>query len=605
MHFAFTLPPLLSVSLIGALCIGAQWVAWRFRLPAIVLLSIVGLVLGPVTGALDPETLFGEHLHTLIAIAVAIILFDGGLGLRFKELKEIKRAVLQMVLIGAPLAWVLTAAACHYIGGISIPVSVVFGGILVVTGPTVILPLLRSAGLQPRTAALLKWEGIINDPIGALFAVIALQYFSSASFQQSPTTGFMHLAAAIILIMLCSWAMGKLMEQLFQRGHIPEFLKQPFVLIMVILTYAIANLIQKEGGLVAVTVLGITLANSKLPNLDEMRRFKEHLSLILVSLVFVFITATLRWEDIQAIDWRGLLFIASLLLLIRPVTVFFSMLRSGITWKEGLFVGWIAPRGIVCAAVSGLLGPELVAAGYPDGSKMIPLAFGIVFATILCHGFSLRPWGMRLGLVYEKTSGLLIVGCNLFTVALAEHLKTLDIPVIIADRNWHHLRLARQAQIPCHYGEILSEAAEYSVEMGRYKTLLAATDNPAYNQLLASRFAHEFGHEQLFQLRVEHLPQDKDKASKLAKHVPHILDNLLYDEIIEHMENGWKIKTVRITEEHPLSAHQKQYGEQMQPLLTLTDKKIAICSSDKNTPLPEHGYTLLCLIAANQCAVKE
>jgi NhaP-type Na+/H+ or K+/H+ antiporter len=582
---------LLAVSLVGSLCLTCQWIAWRFRLPAIVLLSLAGILLGPVSGILQPQALFGESMHTLISIAVAIILFDGGLGLRFKELKEMRRTVLQMVLIGAPLGWLLTSLACHYVGQISWPVSLVFGGILVVTGPTVILPLLRQARLQVRAAAVLKWEGIVNDPLGALFAVIAFEYFASPDLQHSPVMGFTYLGLRIAIISAGSFLLGKLIEWAFHRGYMPEFLKQPVVLIMVLLTYALANILQDEGGLVAVTILGITLANSDLPNLEEMRRFKEYLSLLLVSLVFILITATLHWHDLMLLNWQALLFIFTLLLVVRPLTVLFSTFRSGVTRQELLFIGWIAPRGVVCAAVSGLFGPQLVEMGYADGAKMVPLAFGIVFATVLGHGFTIQPWGKKLGLISDQAKGLLLVGANPFTVALAEKLKELNFPVLIADRNWHHLRLARQMEIPVHYGEVLSDEAEYKMELNRFGAIISATDNPAYNMLVATHFAHEFGHERIFRLAVEAQSDNQNKISSVTLRVPAILNELLYEDVMDRMRQGWKIKIVHMSEEHPYSLYKEKMGDSMICLLSLMPTGIVIHAGAHLNP-QESGYSL-------------
>jgi NhaP-type Na+/H+ or K+/H+ antiporter len=583
---------LLAVSLVGSLCIACQWLAWRFRLPAIVLLSLAGIALGPVSGFLQPQALFGGSLRTLIAMAVAIILFDGGLGLRFKELKEMRRTVLQMVVIGAPLGWILATLACHYVAKVSWPVSFVFGGILVVTGPTVILPLLRQARLQVRAASVLKWEGIVNDPLGALFAVIAFEYLSSPALQHSPYLGFTLLGVKIILIGAGSFFLGKLIEWIFHRGYMPEFLKQPFVLIMVLLTYALANMVQDEGGLVAVTVLGITLANSDLPNLEEMRRFKEYLSLLLVSLVFILITATLRWQDLMLLNGQAFAFIIILLLIVRPLTVLFSTFRAGLTRQELLFIGWIAPRGVVCAAVSGLFGPQLVEMGYADAAKMVPLAFGIVFATVLGHGFTLQPWGKRLGLISDQAKGVLLVGCNLFTVALAERLQELNLPVVIADSNWHHLRLARQTHIPVHYGETLSGEAEFKLELNRFGALISATDNPSYNMLVATHFSHEFGHENIFRLAVEPQSDNADKISSVTLRVPPILGGLLYEDVMERMRQGWKIKVVRMSEEHPYALYSEKMGENMVPLLSLTASGITVHVGAHIKPL-ETGYSLV------------
>ena len=480
------------------------------------------------------------------------------------------RTVTQMVLIGAPLGWLLTASAAHYVAGLSWPVALVFGGILVVTGPTVILPLLRQARLQSRASAVLKWEGIVNDPLGALFAVVAYEYFASPSLQHSPVLGFGYLVVKIAIIALFAFLTGRAIRWVFQCGHVPEFLKQPAVLIMVILVYALANLWQDEGGLIAVTVLGITLANSDLRNLEEMRRFKEYLSLLLVSLVFILITATLRWQDLGLLDWRTGGFIVILLLLIRPLTVLFSTIRSGVTRQELLFIGWIAPRGIVCAAVCGLIGPQMIGLGYADGAKMVPLAFAIISATVIGHGFTLRPRGRRLGLVYDNINGLLIVGCNPFTVELAQRLQEIEVPVLITDTDWHELRLARQGQVPLHYGEILSEDAEFKLELSKYGELLAASSNEAYNALLANHFAHEFGHEHLFPVATEGIALDAEKASTATVGIPTLLGSMRLEDVLQRMKEGWKVKGIKISEEYPFSLYQAEQGAGAIPLLSVT-----------------------------------
>jgi len=584
--------PILAVSLIGMLCMVCQWIGWRFKVPAIVLLSAAGILLGPAFGLLKPQEVFGNSLRPIISMAVAIILFDGGLGLRFKELKDMTRTVSQMVLLGAPLGWVLTAAAGHYVAGLSWPVALVFGGILVVTGPTVILPLLRQARLQSRASAVLKWEGIVNDPLGALFAVVAYEYFASPSLQHAPVFGFTYLAVKIAVIGFFAFLIGRATRWVFHRGYVPEFLKQPAVLVMVLLVYALANLWQDEGGLIAVTVFGITLANSDLRNLEEMRRFKEYLSLLLVSLVFILITATLRWQDLALLDWRTVVFLVILLLAIRPITVLCSTFRSGVTRQELLFIGWIAPRGIVCAAVCGLLGPQMVGLGYPDGAKMVPLAFSIIFVTVIGHGFTIRPWGRRLGLVYDSISGLLIVGCNAFTVELALRLQEADVPVLIADNDWQELRLARQWQVPLHYGEILSEDAEFKLELSKYGDLLAASGDASYNALLATHFAHVFGHEHLYRLATEDSAGNLEKTSAETLKVPTLLESIQQDDVMNKMKRGWKIKTVRISEEYPYSLYQQEQGSHAVPLISINNLRIIIHATEGILPT-ESGYTLI------------
>ncbi|MEL6215247.1 MAG: cation:proton antiporter, partial [Pseudomonadota bacterium] len=295
----------IGIVFVVSLGIAAQWLAWRLRLPAIVLLAAAGILAGPVFGLVDPSEQLGELLRPLIGLCVAIILFEGGLSLNLAELKHAASGVRRLVYLGAPMAWVFAAACAYFIGGLDTATSLVFGAIMVVTGPTVIMPLLRQAALNRRTASYLKWEGIVNDPIGALLAVIVFQFFVYTGQGSGLLYVLESLGLAIASGVLLGAVGGWLTGQAFRAGLVPEYLKSPVMLGLVLVIFVAANYLQHEAGLLAVTVMGIVIANMNLPGFGDMRRFKEYITIMLVSIVFVLLTSDLDIASLTSIGWRG------------------------------------------------------------------------------------------------------------------------------------------------------------------------------------------------------------------------------------------------------------------------------------------------------------
>ncbi len=336
---------------------------------------------------LDPQRVFNgggkELLRPIVSLAVAVILFEGGLVLKFETLREAGAAVRRMVFLGGPLAWFLGALAARYVAGLDWGSAVVFAGVLVVTGPTVIMPLLRQSKLGGRAGAFLKWEGIVNDPIGALFAVASFEIIRVAATGESILgKGAMIVFAAALGVGL-GIAFGLGMVRAFRQGWTPEYLKAPIIFASIILCYAMAEMIEKEIGLVAVTAYGMTLANSRLAGLNELRKFKEDIAVLLVSGVFVILTANLTPDVIRrALTWNTLAFLVVMLFVVRPLSVWISTFGT-LKRNEALLLGWIAPRGVVAVAVSSLFATLLYDLGrqgdskfYFSGAEQItPLAF--------------------------------------------------------------------------------------------------------------------------------------------------------------------------------------------------------------------------------------
>ncbi|MDZ7642761.1 MAG: sodium:proton antiporter [Woeseiaceae bacterium] len=468
-------------------------------MPAIVLLAAFGLIAQTGLGLLDPSADFGVYLRPVVSLCVAIILFEGGLSLQLSELKEAATGVRRLVYLGVPLAWSTSSLCAHFIGGLSWPVSLVFGAIMVVTGPTVIMPLLRQAALNRRTASYLKWEGIVNDPIGALLAVLVFQFF----IYQGSGRGWAEVLQGIGLAIACSLLLGGIggwaTARAFRKGWVPEYLKSPVLLGLVLVVYALSDMIQKEAGLLAVTIMGIVVGNMNLPGIGDMKRFKEYITIMLVSVVFVSLTADLDAGSLVNIGWNGVALVMAIMLLARPAAIMLATIGAGMNLNERLLLSWIAPRGIVAAATAGLMGPRLVDAGYA-AEFLLPLVFAIIFATVFCHGLTINWLSARLGLSSRHRDGVLIVGASPWTVALARVLRDMKVNVLLADTSWHNLREARLDGTPVFYGEILSEFAEESLELAHVRTVLAATRNDAYNALVCTALAPEIGQRNVLQL---------------------------------------------------------------------------------------------------------
>jgi len=492
--------PAMVFALIGAIGVGSQWLAWRMRLPAIVLMLVAGIIVGPVTGLINPARDIGTLTGPMISIAVAIILFEGGLTLNFHKLRDAAEGVRRLVFVGAPLGWLLSTLALRYGAGLSWESSTVFGGILIVTGPTVIAPLLRTARLSHRPAALLQWEAIINDPIGALAAVLAFEVVVVLNASTTLGHAISELAIGIIVATALGVMGGVGIAQAFRRGFVPEYMKVPVLFAALLAVFAIADNVLHESGLLAVTIMGVVIANADLPSYEELRRFKEHATVLLVSGVFVLLASSLDFAVLGQLNWRAGLFVAAVVLVARPLTVMIALIGTNLSWRERLLVGMTGPRGVVLVAVAGLFGERLASLGVVDGGLIGPLAFVLVAVTVVLHGFTLVPLARALGLAGGDTPGVLLVGGSPWSTAFAEALQKAKVPVLMADPNRGHLRKARDAGIPTYFGDILSEAAEHSVELVSFASIVVATDNDAYNTLVATDLGPEFGRSNVYQI---------------------------------------------------------------------------------------------------------
>ncbi|GGD88095.1 sodium/hydrogen exchanger [Tsuneonella deserti] len=582
----------LVIALVGVLGIGAQWIAWRTGWPAIVLMLAAGFLAGPVLHVFDPRAAFGEMLTPMISLGVALILFEGGLSLDFRDLREAGDGVWRLFLFGIPLGWLLGSVGLH-IAGLVWPVAILFAGILVVTGPTVVIPLLRQANIQPRPRAILKWEAIVNDPFGALCAVIAYEYFRLSGNGQTLFEVVPPMIVAAVLAGALGYLAAAAIAYLFPRGLVPEFLKVPVLLVAVITVFVAANLIEHEAGLISVTIMGVSLANMNVQSLRSIHPFKQNVALILVSGIFILLAAGLKFEELRYLEWRFGLFVLALLFVIRPATVLLSLLGSSVPWNERLFLAWIAPRGIVLVAITGLFALRLTELGYSDGNILVGLSFAVAVTTIVAHGFTINPVARLLGLKGTARPGLLIVGATDWTVALARQMCELDTPVMVVDSSWERLAPARQQGLPFHHGEILNESTGHDLDLSGFQMLVAATDNEAYNTLVCNEFAHVLGRDAVYQLGDEGDEGDPRSLPQSLRGRALFRSGLGVEEVDERQRQGWAFRKTRLSDQFGFEDAKEALPEANQMLLLVKPNGNLRVFSHASQPTPQAGDTIV------------
>ncbi|NYF23416.1 sodium:proton antiporter [Sporosarcina sp. JAI121] len=491
---------LMLVVLIGIL---SQWVAWKFRMPAIVIMSVAGLLVGPIFGFINPEETMGDLFGPIITFAVAIILFEGSLNLDFKEIKGFSKPVARIVTVGAFIAWIAGSLAAHYLAGLSWAVAFIIGGLFIVTGPTVILPLLRQSKLKPRPAAILKWEAIVVDPFGALLAVFAFELIKFLNSQVTLNALLLFFAASVFAVLL-GWGAARVIGAAFERGGIPEFLKAPVLFTVVLFTFVFADEIMHGTGLLTVTAMGMTMANMRLTSMHDIRHFKENISVLLISGIFVMLTASLNPRVlIEIFNPNIIMYVLAMLFIVRPISIWLSTINTELNVREKILIGWIAPRGIVALTVSGYFATILLDNGYKDAELLTALTFALVFATVVLHGFSIGFLAKRLNLTTTDESGVLIVGGSRFSSELAQSVKETGNDVLLIDKSWAGLSRGRKLGLNSYVGDILSEQIEYHLDLTPYRYILAMTKTDTYNAHICSDFAPDLGSDNLYQTKFQ------------------------------------------------------------------------------------------------------
>lgn len=543
----------LAVSLIIFLGVFSQWLAWKISKPAIVIMSLAGLIVGPFLNIIVPSQVLGDSIYkSIISISVALILFEGSLSLDFKEITDTKMTIKRIVVFGALISWILGSLSAYFLAGLSITTSLVIGALLIVTGPTVIIALLRQAKLDSKVSTILKWEGILVDPMGAILAVLsfeAAEVFASSSVSPGILVKFgIGVLIAVAIGVLVGIGTGRAL----QKNYFPEYLKSAIVLCLVLGTFSLSESITHETGLLAVTVMGVILANMHISSIEQVKHFNENISILLTSSVFVMLTSSLsRSILVDIFQLKIILFVLSMLFIVRPLSIWISTIGTDLNIREKTLIGWIAPRGIVALTVTGYFSNLLVEEGHQDAELLLALTFALVIVTVIAHGFSIQPLAKKLGLAHDGKPGLVIVGSNPFSVALAKFLKDWDVPTLIVDYSGKNLENVINTDIETYQGEILYEVANYNLDLVIYKKMLLNTPIPLYNILVSNEFVSRFEHTSsicIINVLGDKVRSDFKELQKIG--VPRLGDyRATYLSLTRLVEDGYDFAATQITEE--------------------------------------------------------
>lgn len=589
---------LLAFGGIGVAALGCQWLAWRLKLPAILFLLLSGIMAGPILGWLDPQEMFGPLLMPLVSLAVALILFEGSLTLHLSQWREIGTVVRRMVTLGALSTWVVISAATHWLLGFDWLLAILFGTLTLVTGPTVIVPMLRVVRPKAAVANILRWEGIVIDPIGALLAVVVYSFIIASAAGDGLSQSLLTFAGVILCGSAFGVAGGWLLGQVIRHQWLPEYLHNLASLAAVLGIFIASNQVMHESGLLAVTLMGMWLANMKGVDVRQILHFKENLSVLLISGLFILLAARL---DLNALLGLGPAVLALLLviqLIARPLNVALSTWGSQLNWRERALLAWIAPRGIVAAAVSAIFAIRLDEAGHAGALLLVPLTFAVIIGTVVLQSATARPLARLLKVAEPAPSGFLIVGANAPARALGTALQQLGSRVLLADSSWENIRAARMEVLPTYFGHPASQHADAHLDLVGLGHLLGLSPAGELNTLACTRFRHDFGHQRLFVLAsgLERQRSDKHRASDEHRGRLFGSQALTYVQLANLFNQGAELYTTHLTEAFGWADYQALHGDRA-TLLFARDASGWVYVVGPDTALkPGPGWTLVALV---------
>ncbi|WP_282074949.1 cation:proton antiporter [Maribacter aquivivus] len=505
------------LELAGIIILGilAQWVAWRLKLPAILPLILIGLIVGPISTLytedhskiIEPiwngtKGLFpGDSLYYFVSLAISIILFEGGLTLKRSEIKNIGPVITKLITLGSLTTFFGAALAAYFLFGLSWQLSFLFSALIIVTGPTVITPILRNIPLKKDVSAILKWEGILIDPIGALAAVLVYEFISVGEGQAYTMTALVEFGKILLFGFTFGFTFAHALTFLIKKSLIPHYLLNVVSLSVVLGVFVMSDVFAHESGLLAVVVMGMVMGNTNLPNIKELLYFKESLSILLISILFILLAANIDISDLELIyTWKTIVLFLSIVLVIRPLGVFLSSIGSNLKFNEKLFISWVGPRGIVAAGIASLFGSKLIARGEPGADYITPLVFMIVLGTVLLNATTARIFAKLIGVFLNKSEGILILGASKVSRLIGEYLHKNDRHVVLIDNNQSNIEKANKLGLEAISANIYSDNLTDNIELNDIGYLMALTANSDINRYAIDKFQDAFGENGSFRL---------------------------------------------------------------------------------------------------------
>lgn len=546
------------LALVIAVAVLGQWLAWQLRVPSILVLLVAGFGIGQLVTA--DEVLGREVLFGGVSLTVGIILFEGSLSLRIAHVRDLGRPVLRLCTLTVLIAWVLITLSALVVG-FTWQVSLLVGAILVVTGPTVIAPILRQLRPTRRVASLLRWEGIVVDPIGAVLALLVFQGVVAGSLGDALPTVLLSLGRTVLVASVTALLLGFALEQVMRRQWVPDFLQGVMFLAAAVGALVVSNGLQPDSGLVTVTALGVYLGNRPALHLEHVREFKEHLQVLFVGGLFVVLGGRVTPAQIWEVAPVALAFLLLLVVVVRPVSVLVGMLGTKVTREERTLLACMAPRGIVAAAITSVFALDLNRAGLDrlaaEADRLVPLVFLVIVCTVAIYGFGVGRLAERLGLASTRPQGVLFAGVNPWVVQAARLLDDLGVPTLIVAREHADLSHARIAGLTTERANILSEFAVQDMDLAGLGTLVAATRDDEHNATATREFARVLGRANVFQLRRGEQQDGRTSARKdAAGHLTAraaFVPPLSHRELADRVASGWQVRRTRLSPEFSLA----------------------------------------------------
>lgn len=505
------------LELAGIIILGicAQWLAWRLKLPAILPLILIGLLVGPIatlytedgSKLIEPiwngkSGLFpGDGLYYFVSLAISIILFEGGLTLKRSEIRSVGPVITKLITLGSLVTFIGGGLAAKAFFGLSWQLSFLFSALIIVTGPTVITPILRNIPLKKDVSAVLKWEGILIDPIGALIAVLVFNFISVGGGQAYTTTALMEFGKILLFGFTFGFTFAHALAYVIKRNLIPHYLLNVVILSVVLLVFVMSDIFAHESGLLAVVVMGMVMGNMNLPNIKELLYFKESLSVLLISILFILLAANINVEDMLLMyTWKTALLFLAVVFVIRPIGVFLSARQSGLKVNEKLFISWVGPRGIVAAGIASLFGSKLIAQGEPGAEYITPLVFMIVLGTVLLNATTARLFAKLAKVYLTNSDGILIIGASKSARLIGDYLRKNDRHVVLIDNNERNIENAKKLGVEAIVANIFSDTLTDNIELNDVGFLFAMTGNDEINTYAIEKFKNVFGENGSFRL---------------------------------------------------------------------------------------------------------
>jgi NhaP-type Na+/H+ or K+/H+ antiporter len=587
----------------------AQWLSWRFKIPSILLLLIFGFLAGSVTGLLDPQELMGTLLYPFLSLAVGLILFESGLHFRVQDLRASGAMVRHLVTIGLVVTAGLITAAAHYVLKLDLSMALLLGTLLVGTGPSVVMPLLRHVRPLGRVGAIGKWEGAFSDPIGAILAVLVLK---TVVFLHEPIVGglevssmseaLVHAGLGLLLLLFVSIGVSVtstgLLYVLLQRRLVPDYLKNAVVLTVVVGAFAVSEVLREESGLLAAAMVGIALANLRFGAVPRFSHFKADVQVLLMAIVFILFSARLEIAELGFINQNTLIFLAILLFVVRPLAVLISAIGTHITWRELIFLSWMAPRGIVAAALAALFSFQLEEIFPEESGGIVPIVFLVVIGTVAIYGLTSTPLARLLRLAHPNPQGALFIGAQSWVRRMAKVLQEQGFRVMLVDSDPRNVAHAQQAGLDARMAHVLSKDVIDELELGEMGRMLVMTPNEEINALATLNFHEYFDSAEVYQLPVR--PREEFLAT--SELIEHIRGRQLFGEHVTFASlntrfiSGAAIKTGTLSEAFTYDDFQMRYGKNAVPLFVMQPTGDLLVFTADHPIAPKPGDTLIALI---------